>query len=141
MYSLGHFAVGYFVFTLFRRVNNKRQLLFIWVLSMLPDLDAFFGSLIIHRGPSHSVIIIILFFIPFYLYFKVGIEYLAVCLSHSIIGDYFTGPVKLLWPLSNDWYSAPNSLLIPYSHLFIVELGLFLLMCMHLIYVKTIKVH
>ena len=76
----------------------------ILVLSIIPDIDILFESLIcgIHRGPTHSIIMAILVFIPFFLlYRQKAIPYFAALASHSLIGDFLIGgQIQLLWPLS-----------------------------------------
>ena len=75
------------------------------VLSILPDIDIIFDFFFrseVHRGPTHSIIMVILVFIPFFvLYRKKAIPYFAALLSHSLIGDLLIGgQLQLLWPLS-----------------------------------------
>jgi membrane-bound metal-dependent hydrolase YbcI (DUF457 family) len=76
----------------------------ILVLSVLPDIDLIFSFLLksdIHRGPTHSIIVAILVFIPFFvLYRQKAAPYFAALASHSLIGDIIGGQVQLLWPLS-----------------------------------------
>ena len=65
--------------------------------------------------------------IPFFiLYRKQALPYFAAMLTHILIGDFFTGGVMLIWPLSHNLFGALNfevtSLLV-----MIVELSLFLL--------------
>ena len=75
------------------------------VLSIIPDIDIIFDLLTgaqLHRGPSHSVVVAIVAFIPFFIvYRKKAIPYFLALISHSLIGDFFIGGhVQLLWPLS-----------------------------------------
>jgi len=65
---------------------------------LIPNLE--------HRGPTHSLILIFLFFLPaFALYRKRAAPYFVAVILHSILGDYFTGGgVQLLWPLTPYWY-------------------------------------
>ena len=75
------------------------------VLSIIPDIDIFFDFIFkseIHRGPTHSIIVAIVVFIPFFvLYRQKAMPYFAALLSHSLIGDLLIGGrVQLLWPLS-----------------------------------------
>ena len=74
--------------------------------SVLPDLDLALPFLM-HRGPTHSLITITVLMIPFFIaYRKQAIPYYAALLSHILIGDFFTGGVELLWPLSHSWFGA-----------------------------------
>ena len=79
----------------------------ILVLSVIPDIDILFEFLLkseIHRGPTHSIIIAALVFIPFFvLYRQKAVPYFAALLSHSLIGDFLIGgQLQLLWPLSTN---------------------------------------
>jgi membrane-bound metal-dependent hydrolase YbcI (DUF457 family) len=75
------------------------------VLSILPDIDIIFQFLLksdIHRGPTHSIVAAILFFIPiFIIYRQRATPYFAALASHSLIGDFVIGGnIQLFWPLS-----------------------------------------
>jgi len=78
----------------------------IMVLSILPDADIVFDYLTgahLHRGPSHSVVVAIFAFIPFFIiYRKKAIPYFLALISHPLIGDFFIGgKLELLWPFTN----------------------------------------
>ena len=76
--------------------------------SVLPDADLLL-RFIQHRGPTHSIITITFLMIPFFfVYRKKAFPYYAAILSHSLIGDFFTGGVELFWPLSNNTFGALN---------------------------------
>jgi membrane-bound metal-dependent hydrolase YbcI (DUF457 family) len=76
--------------------------------SVLPDIDLALRFLM-HRGPTHSLITISVLMIPFLvIYRKEAIPYYAALLSHSLIGDFFTGGSQLFWPLSHNWFGALN---------------------------------
>jgi membrane-bound metal-dependent hydrolase YbcI (DUF457 family) len=76
--------------------------------SVLPDMDLLLRFLM-HRGPTHSLVAITVLMIPFFVvYGKQAIPYYAAMLSHILIGDYFTGGIELLWPLSQGWFGALN---------------------------------
>jgi hypothetical protein len=77
----------------------------ILVLSIIPDIDILFDFIFnsdIHRGPTHSIIMAILVFIPFFvLYRKKAVPYFTALASHSLIADLIIGGnLQLLWPLS-----------------------------------------
>jgi len=79
------------------------------VLSLLPDVDIIYDFLTkseIHRGPTHSIIVAALIFIPlFIIYRKKVIPYFLALVSHSLIADYLiAGQLQLLWPLSRTQY-------------------------------------
>jgi membrane-bound metal-dependent hydrolase YbcI (DUF457 family) len=77
------------------------------VVSILPDIDIVYDFLTgadLHRGPTHSIIVATLAFVPFFIvYRKKAIPYFLALISHSLIGD-ITGQVQLLWPLSTNQY-------------------------------------
>ena len=94
------------------------------MVSVIPDIDLILQFLM-HRGPTHSLITITIFMIPFLaLYRKQAIPYYAALLSHILIGDFFTGGVELLWPLSHGWFGALNIDVISLPNV-ITELVLF----------------
>jgi hypothetical protein len=75
------------------------------VLSIIPDIDIVIGYLLnteIHRGPTHSIVVAVLVFIPFFLYYRQrATPYFVALVSHSVIGDFFIGgQLQLFWPLS-----------------------------------------
>jgi membrane-bound metal-dependent hydrolase YbcI (DUF457 family) len=75
------------------------------VLSILPDVDIIYDFLTgsnIHRGPTHSVVVAAVAFIPiFIIYRKKAIPYFLALISHPLIGDFFIGgKLQLFWPLS-----------------------------------------
>jgi membrane-bound metal-dependent hydrolase YbcI (DUF457 family) len=77
------------------------------VVSILPDIDIVYDFLTgaeLHRGPTHSIIVATLAFVPFFIvYRKKAIPYFLALISHSLIGD-ISGQVQLLWPLSTNQY-------------------------------------
>ena len=86
-------------------LRYKPNIPLLLVLSIIPDVDIIFDLLTgaqLHRGPSHSVVVAIVAFIPFFIvYRKKAIPYFLALISHSLIGDFFIGgQVQLLWPLS-----------------------------------------
>jgi hypothetical protein len=109
-FAVGHMALAYLLgkpSARFLKVSLNIPL--ILVLSLIPDVDILVGSLFnieMHRGPTHSVIIAMLVFIPiFALYRKEAVPYFIALLSHSLIGDFFIGgQVQLLWPLTTQQF-------------------------------------
>jgi membrane-bound metal-dependent hydrolase YbcI (DUF457 family) len=131
MQLLGHFALGYFsALTVKRFSNEKFNILLVWFISILPDIDLLFSEYIIHRGPTHSVVVQVIAFLPILLIFRRGLPYLAALLSNSLIGDFLNPPTQLLWPISSNWYGIGDSLKLVGSRLQIVEIALFVLMIM-----------
>jgi len=85
------------------RVNLNIPILL--VLSILPDIDIIYKVLTgvdIHRGPTHSIIVAVIAFIPIFIICrKKAIPYFLALISHPLIGDFFIGGrVQLFWPLS-----------------------------------------
>ena len=107
MYAVGHLALGYLsgkASAKLSRVNVNVPL--ILVLSILPDADILLQPFIpgIHRGPTHSIIVLSLVFIPIFLiYRQKTIPYFVAILSHPLIGDFIVGKIKLLWPLQTSF--------------------------------------
>jgi hypothetical protein len=61
------------------------------VASIIPDTDLLIPWLE-HRSPTHSLILIFLFFLPaFALYREKAAPYFVAGIHHSILGDHFTG--------------------------------------------------
>ena len=116
-------------------MKEEYSLPFILTVSILPDVDLLFKEYIVHRGPTHSVVTMTLLFVPIYLYLRRGLPYYVILLSHSLIGDYFTGNgVQLFWPLTMAWYKAPRTMLLTgLTHAY-VELALSVLMLIHIAY-------
>jgi len=109
-FAVGHMALAYILgksSASFLKVSFNIPL--ILVFSLIPDADILIGSLFnteMHRGPTHSVIVAILVFIPiFALYRKEAVPYFVALMSHSLIGDFFIGgQVQLLWPLTTQQF-------------------------------------
>jgi membrane-bound metal-dependent hydrolase YbcI (DUF457 family) len=102
MEPLIHFTI---LFTALILINIKfRKALLISLLSLLPDLDAFF---LIHRSFSHSIIVLLIVTIillwithkkqKFQSYVLLG--FIGI-FSHLIL-DLFSGYTPILWPLYN----------------------------------------
>ena len=94
----------------------------ILTLSLIPDIDIIFETLLqspVHRGITHSIIMAILVFIPFFfLYRQKATPYFAALASHSLIGDFLIGgQLQLLWPLSTQEYGL-HELGFPYVNIY-----------------------
>jgi len=59
-----------------------------------------------HRGPTHSILLTTLVFIPIFIYCREkAIPYFLALVQHALIGDYLAGGgVQLLWPLNTILY-------------------------------------
>ncbi len=85
------------------------------MLSVIPDGDLLFSRFMEHRGPTHSVIVALIVFAPFFaVYRKKAIPYCLALVQHSLVGDYIAGgQMRLLWPLTNQYYGMEMSLTSP----------------------------
>ena len=129
MLILGHFALGYFSALAVKKISNEKfNLPLVWIVSILPDIDLLFPEYVIHRGPTHSIIVQVIAFLPILLILRRGFPYFAALLSHSLIGDYLNPSTQLLWPISNNSYGISNSLKLVGTNQIIVETVLFVLM-------------
>jgi len=74
-------------------------------LSVLPDIDILIPFLE-HRGPTHSVLVAFVVFLPLFAVFrKKAVPCFLALLQHSLIGDYITGgQIQLLWPVTTRYY-------------------------------------
>ncbi len=112
MFAVGHFALGYLTGKVSStQMKAKLNLPLLLVVSILPDFDLLLQIVnptsIMHRGPTHSIIVFTVLMIPFFLFYrKQAIPYYVVLLSHSVVGDFLTGGVELLWPLSHGWFGG-----------------------------------
>jgi len=136
MYAVGHIALGHVVGRVFGRLTGEEiNIPLVWLLSVVPDLDLLVRGLD-HRGPSHSVVVAFVVFAPLLLFrFRKSFVYFVVLVTHSLIGDYFTGEVMLFWPFSHEGFVSPyiismrNPLEVYLElALFIVFLGIFVFM-------------
>lgn len=93
-------------------------------LSVIPDIDLLI-PFVKHRGPTHSVIIAFIAFIPlFAVYHKKAMPYLIALIQHSLIGDYITGQTQLLWPITTQSFGTGMNVTDPKN--VTIELLLFL---------------
>jgi membrane-bound metal-dependent hydrolase YbcI (DUF457 family) len=136
LFAVGHMAIAYLLGKgTSKGLRVKLNIPILLVLSILPDIDIFYDFLTgsaIHRGPTHSIIIAALAFIPFFVIFrKKAIPYFLALISHPLIGDFLVGGrLQLFWPLSTNQYGL-HELGGPYIDIFspvniILELSLFI---------------
>ena len=87
-------------------LKTEVNLPLVFMLSVVPDLDLLFPLFLQHRGPTHSIIVAFLFFVPFFaVYGRKVIPYFAALVQHSLIGDYVAGGnVQLLWPVTGQYF-------------------------------------
>jgi len=126
MFAVGHLALGYLcgkVASKISKVNANLPLLFL--ASVISDVDILIPGLE-HRGPTHSLIVASLIFLPtFFLYKKKAIPYFLALTQHSILGDFLTGGVQLLWPLTTKWYGTHIMCMVSQANI-LLEWTLFL---------------
>jgi len=105
-YAVGHLALGYMSGKATSKVLNvKVNIPLLFLASVMPDVDLLIPGLQ-HRGPTHSIIISCLLFLPaFMLFGKRATLYFIVLIQHSLMGDYLTGGTQVLWPMVTNWYS------------------------------------
>ena len=90
-------------------MNIKLNLALLFTVSILPDFDIVLFRFIAHRGPLHSLLFSLVVCLPFFMvYRKKAIPYFVALLSHSLVGDIFSGGVQLFWPFSTDWIFISN---------------------------------
>jgi len=111
MYAVGHVALGYLLGKAVARTTGKKlNVPLVWAVSLIPDLDLLVPGLQ-HRGPTHSLLAIIVISVPLLLLsFRKSLPYLAAFSSHSLIGDFLTDPgIMLFWPMSSQWVKYPEA--------------------------------
>ena len=135
MSPLGHFALAFFMAEIAKRYSkNEYNLLWVWFVSLLPDID-FFIPFIRHRGPTHSVIVLLFITFVIIIVFRKGFVYLAALGSH-LIGDYFTDyGCQLFWPVLPYWFRPDLSVMLTGREKNLVEFLLFFTM-IFIIFVK-----
>ena len=112
MFAVGHLSLGY----LFGKATSKMlktrvNIPLLFSLSVLPDIDLLIPGLK-HRGPTHSIILFILLFIPFFTFYrKKATPYFVTLIQHSFLSDFITGEgAQLLWPFTPNFYSVQTIL-------------------------------
>jgi membrane-bound metal-dependent hydrolase YbcI (DUF457 family) len=110
LYAVGHMALAYLLGKgAAKALHEKVNIPILLVLSILPDIDIiydFFTGTEIHRGPTHSIISIIIIFIPiFILLRKKAIPYFLAMISHPLMADFIVGgQLQLFWPITNQTF-------------------------------------
>jgi hypothetical protein len=99
MFPVGHLSWGYILGKVTSNlINTECNLPFLFLISVTPDIDFLIPGLS-HRTVTHSVIIYILFSLPFFMkYRKRALPYFVALCSHSFM-DYLGAPTESLWPL------------------------------------------
>lgn len=110
-FAVGHMALAYLLAkptAKLLKVNLNIPL--ILILSIIPDTDILLGISELHRGPTHSLIVALIIFIPlFALYRRKAAPYFLALISHPLIGDYLIGGnIMLFWPLTSKLFGFPT---------------------------------
>jgi membrane-bound metal-dependent hydrolase YbcI (DUF457 family) len=137
MYPLGHMALGYFAARIIHRETlSGYNLLWLWAISFSPDIDIVIPFLT-HRGPTHSLVVIMVFAIPIILLRREWLPYVASLGSHALIGDFITGSTympgcMLFWPFSPSFFNIGSYLRMGSLFELGLELVLFAIMILML---------
>ncbi|MEM2263188.1 MAG: metal-dependent hydrolase [Candidatus Bathyarchaeia archaeon] len=123
MFAPGHFALGYMLARLTARITKTNiNIPLVLALSVISDIDLLsYHSMTLffirHRGPTHSILVITILFIPmFIVYRKAALPYFVGMIQHPLLGDLITGgKVQLLWPLTTTIYGLGIDVLSPLS--------------------------
>jgi membrane-bound metal-dependent hydrolase YbcI (DUF457 family) len=110
-FAVGHMALAYLLAKPSAKLLKANlNIPLILVLSIIPDIDILLGASELHRGPTHSLIVALIVFIPFFaLYRHKALPYFLALISHSLIGDFLIGgQVMLLWPLTSQMFGLRN---------------------------------
>jgi membrane-bound metal-dependent hydrolase YbcI (DUF457 family) len=108
MFAVGHVALGYLTGKAASKLLNvKINIPLLFLVSLLPDIDFLLG--LEHRGPTHSIIVQTIVFIPVLLaYKKQAVPVFASLIQHSLLGDLLAGSggVQLFWPITSQGYGT-----------------------------------
>jgi len=135
MYAVGHLALGYLSGRATSKILNVDiDIPLLFLLSVIPDIDISIPGLV-HRGPTHSIIVAFLLFLPLFItYRKKATPYFIALIQHSLIGDYLTGDTQLLWPATTNWYGTGIPITSPIN--ITMELVLFITSLVVILYTK-----
>jgi membrane-bound metal-dependent hydrolase YbcI (DUF457 family) len=128
MWFLGHVGLGFFAALAASRLGGGRfSLPLVFLASVVPDVDVLLEPFVVHRGPLHGVVLGVVVFAVWWLWARRGLPVFASFLTHSLVGDYVTGPTMLFWPFPG-WYEAAPPLRLSGVAEFLVEASLFVVM-------------
>lgn len=112
---MGHFALGYLLAKASAKLGRvELNIPVVLTLAIIPDVDLLF-PMIPHRGPSHSIVVIGLIFVPIFAAYRGrAVPYFLALIQHFMIGDYLaSGQVQLLWPITTQYYGTNLSIRSP----------------------------
>jgi membrane-bound metal-dependent hydrolase YbcI (DUF457 family) len=110
LFAVGHMAIAYLLGKgSSKALRIKLDIPILLILSILPDVDIIYDFLTgsnLHRGPTHSIVVAIIAFVPlFIIYRKNIIPYFLALISHPLLGDFLVGGrIQLFWPFSTTQY-------------------------------------
>jgi membrane-bound metal-dependent hydrolase YbcI (DUF457 family) len=140
MWLLGHFSLGYFSSLFVSKYSKEKiNIPLIWLLSIAPDVDEFFSRFIVHRGPTHSIVVAVVVFLPILLKYRTGYAYFAALASHTLVGDFLLPSEQLFWPISRDWFGVPSVLQLVGKAETLLEISLFILMLIVILVIRVRK--
>ena len=119
MFAVGHMALAYLLGKATAKLLKVQiNIPLILILSVIPDIDLLYDFILktaIHRGPTHSILLATLVFIPLFIFYRQkAVPYFTALISHSLIADLLIGgEVQLLWPLSTTRFGL-HALGFPY---------------------------
>ncbi|MCX8153153.1 MAG: metal-dependent hydrolase [Candidatus Bathyarchaeota archaeon] len=105
MFAVGHFALAYLLGKASGKILKVQPIIpLMLVLSIIPDIDILSEPFIaeVHRGPTHSLIMTIIAFLPLFMLCKQkAAPYFTAFVSHALLGDFLIGgQIQIFWPLS-----------------------------------------
>jgi len=117
MFAVGHLSLGYlFAKGSAKLLKQEINLPLLFLLSLIPDIDIIIPG-VEHRTITHSVIVSIIVFLPFFMLYKTkAVPYFIALAQHSLVGDFITGGAyaegtQLFWPVTSTTYGLPISVL------------------------------
>ena len=133
MFAVGHLALGHICgFATSKVFKTNLNIPLILVLSVIPDVDILIPQLQ-HRGPTHSIIVATILFIPFFIIYKrKALPYFTALTQHFLVGDFIAGGnIQLFWPLTTQYYGIEIGITNPINItaewvLFIVSISIML---------------
>jgi len=118
-FAVGHLALGYITGIVSSKpLKANLNVPLILTLPLLPDIDLLFEPTLQHGGPTHSIILIFMIFLPaFAVWNKRAVPYFLALVSHPIV-DYLTrtsrsSGIQLFFPLTSNWYAAGSKTAMP----------------------------
>ncbi|NWF97252.1 MAG: metal-dependent hydrolase [Candidatus Thorarchaeota archaeon] len=110
-YAVGHFAFGYILSkSTSTSLKIKLNIPLALALAVIPDVDIFIQKVIAtfeHRGPTHSIIMASIVFVPIFIMYRTrAAPYFVALIQHSLVGDLIAGRSQILWPLTTQNYGS-----------------------------------